>query len=83
MQVADAHESHADEHHEAEHAAPAEGHMDPTANDGRDRGRDAKYHGDGAHQTLRFRPFMQIAHDGAPDCHSHARTHPLHHSKRQ
>ena len=57
--------------------------MDPAPDHGCDRRRDAEYHRDGAHQALRFGPFVQIAHDGPPDGHSHAGAHPLHGSERQ
>jgi len=43
-------------HHEAEHAAPAERDVDPTADHRRDRRRNAKYHRNGAHQALRSGP---------------------------
>jgi len=83
MQEAYDHESHADEHHEAEHAAPAERDVDPTADHRRDRRRNAKYHRNGAHQALRLRSFMQVAHDGTADGHADARAHSLHRAERQ
>ena len=70
-------EHQAADHHDREHRAPAEGHVRPAADDGRDGGREAEDHGGHAHEALRARAFVQIADHGAADHHADAGGHAL------